>query len=851
MKVLVDMQGAQTPFSKHRGVGRYTRELAKAMAEVRNEKDQLVLALNGSFPESISEIRGNMEHIIGQENICVWQQFFDTVAVNPQNEARVQAGKILREEFLASQQPDVIFSTNLQEGILDPASTSVKECISDEIYCSTLHDVTPLMFPEKYLTEKMNTAWYMSKIEDAKKSDLILTVSEFSKQQIHKLLQVPLEKIFVTYNAIDRDFFCPKEISLDEQKVLSSKYGITDKFLLYTGGCDEHKNLNRLYKAFSLLPEEIRNTYQLVMVGKELGREASAHKRHLLSLGIENRVIFAGFVPDDDLISLYNMCALFVFPSISEGFGIPPLEAISCGALTLSSNTTSLPEVVAVKEALFNPYDEQEIADKICIVLNDKKLAEDIRQQEMAYAERFSWKNTAKELWQVLHTKFGENSLTKREAADKISSTADRIVKNINNMPLRKKLTQEDLKSIALSITESVPINEHRKHKILLDASATVFSDDKSGIQRVARAIANEFLTMDLGNDLEADVVYTTPEKKEFYRATKLYNHIKGIPLAADEEDEWIDIQAGDIILFMDLHPALAFAHKQHLQYLMNKGVRVYYIVHDILPLFFPQYFNEDFQKEFEEWIARVVQSNGAICASQAVAKTVSDYIDKTGKYRPNFHLGWVHWGANVENSLPSKGIPEDADTVFTAMKERHSFLMVGTVEPRKGHLQMLDVFEELWQQEDFDWNLIIVGRLGWKMDEFAAKMQQHPLFKKKLFWLNGISDEYLTKIYNTADCLLAASEGEGFGLPLIEAAQYNIPILARDIEVFHEVAGDNAIFFDGSSNEAAMNGIKNWINLYHNGTCPDSKNIPYLSWRESAEMLYDVMIKNKWWKIK
>ena len=87
--------------------------------------------------------------------------------------------------------------------------------------------------------------------------------------------------------------------------------------------------------------------------------------------------------------------------------------------------------------------------------------------------------------------------------------------------------------------------------------------------------------------------------------------------------------------------------------------------------------------------------------------------------------------------------------------------------------------------------------------------------------------------------------------MPLIEAAQYNIPILARDIEVFHEVAGDNAIFFDGSSNEAAMNGIKNWINLYHNGTCPDSKNIPYLSWRESAEMLYDVMIKNKWWKIK
>lgn len=847
MRVLVDMQGAQTPFSKHRGVGRYTKELVKAMEEVREDDNQLLLAMNGAFPDSIGELRTILESSIGNDNIHIWQQFFDTIAINPHNEARVQAGKRLREVFLASYQPDVILSTNLQEGILDPASTSVKEYIKENIYCTTLHDVTPLMFPEKYLTEKMNRTWYMSKIEDVKKSDLVLTVSEFSRQQIHKMLDIPLQKILVTYNAIDRQLFRPLELSLAEKKKIAEKYSIGEKFFLYTGGCDEHKNLQRLYKAFSKLPSEIANGRQLVMVGKELWNEAAGHRKILRDLGIEDQVIFTGFVSDDDLVKLYNMCELFIFPSISEGFGIPPLEAMSCGALTLSSATTSLPEVVGVEDALFDPYDEYAIAEKITKVLTDRNLAEDIRCKEVAWAKRFSWQNTAKKLWQSLREHFDSRSVDTKLLHD---TAANEMMESIRSMPLRKKLTQDDLKNIALSIAESVPLEEGRKRKILLDASATVFSDDKSGIQRVARAIANEFLNMDMGGDFEADIVYTSPDIQDFYRADKLYNQIKGLPDNNLDEETWIDIQAGDILLFMDLHPSVTFSHRNQLEYLMNKGVRVYYIVHDILPLFFPQYFNSDFQHEFEDWIANVVLTNGVVCASKAVATTVNDYIAKHGSYRSGFRIGWVHWGANVENSLPSKGIPDDAVEVFAAMKERRSFLMVGTVEPRKGHLQMLEVFDQLWRKDSFEWNLVIVGRLGWKMDDFATKLMNHPLYGKQLFWLNGISDEYLTKIYNTADCLLAASEGEGFGLPLIEAAQYDIPILARDIAVFHEVAGEYACFFDGTSTESIQEGILQWIRQYEAGDYPRSGNMPYLSWQESAKMLFNVIVNNNWWKI-
>ena len=165
------------------------------------------------------------------------------------------------------------------------------------------------------------------------------------------------------------------------------------------------------------------------------------------------------------------------------------------------------------------------------------------------------------------------------------------------------------------------------------------------------------------------------------------------------------------------------------------------------------------------------------------------------------------------------------------------------------GHQKMLDAFEQLWQ-EGFEGNLVLVGRMGWKMESFAKRLEAHAEYGKRLFWLRGISDEYLDLVYQKATCLIAASEGEGFGLPLIEAAQHGIPILARDIPVFHEVAGDYAMYFDGTSVETAKQGVKDWMKAYESGTCAPSKGMPFLTWRQSAQMLADVMLRQHWWKV-
>jgi glycosyltransferase involved in cell wall biosynthesis len=177
---------------------------------------------------------------------------------------------------------------------------------------------------------------------------------------------------------------------------------------------------------------------------------------------------------------------------------------------------------------------------------------------------------------------------------------------------------------------------------------------------------------------------------------------------------------------------------------------------------------------------------------------------------------------------------------------------MVGTIEPRKGYLQVLEAFTQLWRRGT-DVNLIIVGREGWlgmpdvmrrDIPETIYRLSKHSELNHRLFWLDGISDEYLEKLYVASTCLIAASYGEGFGLPLIEAAQHNLPIIARDIPVFREVAGDHAFYFSGSVEEVLAQSLKTWLAIYESGNHPRSDRLPRLQWKDSASSLLKITIQ-------
>ena len=244
-----------------------------------------------------------------------------------------------------------------------------------------------------------------------------------------------------------------------------------------------------------------------------------------------------------------------------------------------------------------------------------------------------------------------------------------------------------------------------------------------------------------------------------------------------------------------------------------------------------------------ERWLETISHFDGAVCISRAVADELHAWIKNFGTKRERrLGLSWFHLGANVENTVPTTGMPNGANQTLNAIKELPSFLAVGTVEPRKGYTQILAAFEQLWS-EGVDANLIIVGNQGWKMEALAEKLSAHRERGKHLFWLEGISDEYLEKIYAASTCLIAASEGEGFGLPLIEAAHHRLPIIARDIPVFREVAGDHAFYFKGLEPQALRDAVRQWLELDKQGKAPQSDNMPRQTWKQSAEQLLKIVL--------
>jgi hypothetical protein len=179
-------------------------------------------------------------------------------------------------------------------------------------------------------------------------------------------------------------------------------------------------------------------------------------------------------------------------------------------------------------------------------------------------------------------------------------------------------------------------------------------------------------------------------------------------------------------------------------------------------------------------------------------------------------------------------------------MQGRPTFLMVGTIEPRKGHTQALSAFELLWA-EGIDVNLVIIGKAGWHMEETIARLRGHAEAGLHLHWLERADDTTLVSMYHGSSALLAPSEGEGFGLPLIEAAQYGLPILARDILIFREVAGSHASYFSGLSARALADAVRHWLDLDAAGSAPPSSGMPWLSWRASSRQLVKVVIDGQW----
>lgn len=392
MNILIDLQPCQSGSAKG-GIGRYSLELTKAILQ-ENRHHKISILLNATLPYE-NEIRSQLKNLIPSHHFHVFN-IPNHIAELYDLPFKTRVAELIRERFIADLNPDVVYISSLFEGLGDNVVSSIGSLYPKERTVVTLYDLIPLATPKNYLTNHILKGHYLRKVEHLKKAELLLAISEYSMEEGIKLLPASPKRVTNISSAADEKF---RKLNLTNEDLtaIKEKYRINNRFLMFTGSYDSRKNHSTLIKAFALLNKKLQSEYQLVFVGH--GSE-STYKRLMNSgkkLGLEDTsLIFLDGINDEELVKLYNACTLFVFPSLREGFGLPALEAMACGCPTIGSNTTCIPEVIQIDEAMFNPQSADEIADRMTFFLENDSARNKLAENQAKNAKKFSWRETAK-----------------------------------------------------------------------------------------------------------------------------------------------------------------------------------------------------------------------------------------------------------------------------------------------------------------------------------------------------------------------------------------------------------------------------------------------------------------------
>jgi len=521
----------------------------------------------------------------------------------------------------------------------------------------------------------------------------------------------------------------------------------------------------------------------LVLVGQQGWKMEELAERIRTHPELGHRLLWLQGISDEYLEKIYSTCSCLIAASLNEGFGLPLIEAARHGLPIVARDIPVFREVATDNAFYFTGETPSDLA-------------------------------SALQKWLALFT----------------------LEQHPQSHALHWSTWQQSTEKLKAALIEQ----NYPRRQLMVDISELVQRDARTGVQRVVRNVLREWLQHPPAG-YRVELVYATVERPYRY-ARRFTSHFLEVaePIGADEP---IDFAPGDIFFALDLQPQVQAAQSKFLKSLRVGGVTVKFMVYDLLSILHSDHFVEGASEGFTNWLHVVSESDGAVCISKSVAEELEQWmLAQIWQRQSEFKIEWNHLGADLEPTRTHHGHQGSTGTVIGQLQDGETFLMVGTLEPRKGHVQVLDAFEQLWRAKH-EMKLVLVGKQGWLVESLTERLRNHPEINNRLFWLEGISDQYLEAVYAASTCLIAASYGEGFGLPLIEAAQHKLPIIARDIPVFREVAGEKAYFFSAETPEELAQSITDWLALYRAKDHPKSDDMPWLTWKESAEGFFDKLV--------
>ncbi|MGO9862381.1 MAG: glycosyltransferase family 4 protein [Terriglobales bacterium] len=287
-------------------------------------------------------------------------------------------------------------------------------------YILTVHDLLEHMYGMRNASSLRRSVYFYLTRRALHRAARVIAVSQFTRNELEKLLAIPDSRIEVVYNAIDERFLHGHASDADRE-LIAQRYLVNYPFILYAGAIRPHKNVVRIIEAFSALKSELQKEQQypdlkLIIIGDDLSSHPRL-RRTVVRSGVQNDVRFLGFVPIEVLRIFYDAAKIFVFPSLYEGFGLPPLEAMAHGTPVVASNTSSLPEVVGNAALLVNPENVFEIRRGLQRALLDTALRAQMKQRGYDQAQRFSWTNSVSRILEI-YREVADGRVSRGAAAD-------------------------------------------------------------------------------------------------------------------------------------------------------------------------------------------------------------------------------------------------------------------------------------------------------------------------------------------------------------------------------------------------------------------------------------------------